>query len=114
MMMTMNDAKNTKPVAGSPEEPIAGSPEEPIAGSPEEPIAGSPEEATHYHGAVEPIELMQTILTPEEFKGFLKGNAIKYAFRAGRKAGETAEKDRTKFLVYSQWLHKYELYGIID
>lgn len=35
-------------------------------------IAGSPEEATHYHGAVEPIELMQSILTPEEFKGFLK------------------------------------------
>ena len=98
MMMMMNDAKDTKPVAGSPEEPIA----------------GSPEEATHYHGAVEPIELMQTILTPEEFKGFLKGNAIKYAFRAGRKAGETAEKDRTKFIVYSQWLHKYELYGIID
>lgn len=89
-MMMMNDAKDTKP------------------------IAGSPEEATHYHGAVEPIELMQTILTPEEFKGFLKGNAIKYAFRAGRKAGETAEKDRTKFIVYSQWLHKYELYGIID
>lgn len=86
----MNDAKYTKP------------------------IEGSPEEATHYHGAVEPIELMQTILTPEEFKGFLKGNAIKYAFRAGRKAGETAEKDRTKFIVYSQWLHKYELYGIID
>ena len=24
-------------------------------------IAGSPEEAVHYHGAVEPIELMQSI-----------------------------------------------------
>lgn len=71
-------------------------------------IAGSPEEATHYHGAVEPIELMQSILTHEEFKGFLKGNAIKYAFRAGRKAGESAEKDRNKFLVYSQWLHNYQ------
>lgn len=71
-------------------------------------IEGSPEEATHYHGAVEPIELMQSILTPEEFKGFLKGNAIKYAFRAGRKVGESAEKDKTKFLVYSQWLHNYQ------
>lgn len=77
------------------------------------PVAGSPEEATHYHGAVEPIELMQSILTPEEFKGFLKGNAIKYAFRAGRKAGESAEKDKTKFHVYSQWLHKYQHGGKI-
>lgn len=76
-------------------------------------IAGSPEEATHYHGAVEPIELMQAILTPEEFKGFLKGNAIKYSFRAGRKAGESAEKDKTKFLVYSQWLHNYQHGGKI-
>lgn len=77
-------------------------------------IAGSPEEATHYHGAIEPIELMQAILTPEEFKGFLKGNAIKYAFRAGRKAGETAEKDKTKFIVYSQWLYNFEKGGTID
>lgn len=77
-------------------------------------VAGSPEEAVHYHGAVEPIELMQSILTPDEFKGFLKGNAIKYAFRAGRKAGESAEKDRNKFLVYSQWLYKYQHGGTID
>lgn len=76
-------------------------------------IEGSPEEATHYHGAVEPIELMQAILTPEEFKGFIKGNCIKYAFRAGRKAGESAEKDRNKFLVYSQWLYNYQHGGTI-
>ena len=94
--------------------PITGSTKEPIAGSPKEPIAGSPEEATHYHGAVEPIELMQSILTSEEFKGFLKGNAIKYAFRAGRKAGESAEKDRTKFMVYSQWLYNYQHGGSIS
>lgn len=77
------------------------------------PAEGTPEEAVHYHGAVEPIELMQSILTPDEFKGFLKGNAIKYAFRAGRKEGETAEKDRNKFLVYSQWLHNYQQGGKI-
>lgn len=77
------------------------------------PEEGTPEEAVHYHGAVEPIELMQSILTPEEFKGFLKGNAIKYAFRAGRKAGESAEKDKTKFLVYSHWLHNYQHGGKI-
>lgn len=77
------------------------------------PAEGTPEEAVHYHGVVEPIELMQSILTPEEFKGFLKGNAIKYAFRAGRKVGESSEKDKTKFLVYSQWLHDYQHGGKI-
>ena len=92
---------------------VACSPNEPVAGSIKEPLAGSPEEATHYHGAVEPIELMQSILTPEEFKGFLKGNAIKYAFRAGRKAGESTEKDKTKFMVYSQWLNNYQHGGSI-
>lgn len=85
----------------------------PVVNYPNEPIAGSPEEATHYHGAVEPIELMQAILTPDEFKGFLKGNAIKYAFRAGRKTGESAEKDKTKFIVYSQWLYNYQHGGSI-
>lgn len=101
----MNNDQSIKPVVNYPNEPLAG--------SPKEPIAGSPEEATHYHGAVEPIELMQSILTPEEFKGFLKGNAIKYAFRAGRKAGESAEKDKTKFIVYSQWLYDYQHGGSI-
>lgn len=76
-------------------------------------IAGSPEEAVHYHGSVEPIELMLNVLSHEEFIGFLKGNMIKYAFRAGRKAGESAEKDKTKFLVYSQWLHNYQQGGKI-
>lgn len=77
------------------------------------PAEGTPDDATHYHGAVEPIEIMQAILTHEEFKGFLKGNCIKYAFRAGRKAGESAEKDKTKFIVYSQWLHNYQHDGKI-
>lgn len=65
---------------------------------------GLPGNQAHYMGLVQPIELMQKIMTPEEFQGFLKGNAIKYAFRAGRKAGEAADKDLAKFVVYSQWL----------
>lgn len=74
---------------------------------------GKPETSTHYMGAVQPIELMLNALTRDEFIGFLKGNMIKYAFRAGRKAGESAEKDRNKFLVYSQWLHNYQQGGKI-
>jgi len=37
--------------------------------------------------AVQPWELMESVLTREEFQGFLKGNIIKYSLRAGRKDG---------------------------
>jgi hypothetical protein len=30
---------------------------------------------------------MQDVLTPAEFRGFLKGNIIKYAMRQGKKDG---------------------------
>lgn len=33
----------------------------------------------------QPWEVMQSLLTPEEFRGFLKGNMIKYAMRQGKK-----------------------------
>ena len=36
---------------------------------------------------IQPWEVMESVLTPEEFIGFLKGNIIKYAMRAGRKEG---------------------------
>ena len=36
---------------------------------------------------VQPWAVMEAVLTPEEFIGFLKGNVIKYAMRAGRKEG---------------------------
>jgi hypothetical protein len=37
--------------------------------------------------AVQPWELMESVLTHEEFVGYLKGNVIKYSLRAGRKEG---------------------------
>lgn len=80
----------------------------------EEINAGNPETSTHYMGAVQPIELMLKSLSREEFIGFLKGNMIKYAFRAGRKAGESAEKDRNKFLTYAEWLYTFESFGTIE
>lgn len=45
---------------------------------------------------VEPWEVMQALLTPEEWAGYLKGNIIKYAMRQGRKlgSGDDAEKAR--------------------
>ena len=33
----------------------------------------------------QPWDVMQALLTPDEFRGFLKGNMIKYAMRQGKK-----------------------------
>lgn len=62
----------------------------------------------HYASMVglEPIELMQLVLSPAEFIGFLKGNIIKYSMRAGKKQGEAAEKDVAKAKRYIEWLMK--------
>lgn len=66
----------------------------------------------HYASMVglEPIELMQLVLSPAEFIGFLKGNIIKYSMRAGKKQGEAAEKDIAKAKRYTQWLRKVNPY----
>ena len=48
---------------------------------------------THYKDmAVQPWEIMESVLTHEEFIGFLKGNIIKYAMRQGRKDSDDAGK----------------------
>lgn len=43
----------------------------------------------HYKsGGIEVIDFMQAKLSPEEFKGLLRGNVIKYLSRAGKKDDE--------------------------
>ena len=43
---------------------------------------------SHYKDMpIQPWTLMEAVLTVEEFRGFLKGNIIKYSMRAGRKEG---------------------------
>ena len=37
--------------------------------------------------AIQPWAVMEAVLTRAEFVGYLKGNVIKYAMRAGRKDG---------------------------
>lgn len=58
---------------------------------------------------LEPIEVMQAALTPEEFVGFLKGNVIKYSMRARHKQGKSAKKDIAKAKRYAEWLVKLDL-----
>jgi len=43
---------------------------------------------SHYKDmAIQPWEVMEAVMTDEEFIGFLKGNIVKYSLRAGRKDG---------------------------
>ena len=56
----------------------------------------------HYGGdtVYETIKVLRAWLTPEEFAGFCKGNAIKYLSRAGKKEGQGADRDRDKAAWY--------------
>ena len=48
---------------------------------------------THYKDMpVQPWTIMEAVLTREEFIGFLKGNAIKYGMRQGRKDSPDGDK----------------------
>ena len=52
----------------------------------------------HYtRGSIECIDAIQSALTPEQFSGFLQGNAIKYMWRCQHK--ENCEEDLRK----AQW-----------
>lgn len=83
---------------------------------------GLAEEQSHYQIAeIQFIEIAQMYLSPEGFKGFLKGNALKYLLRAAHKGTEL--KDYQKALQYCKWLCQAqrgekidprELYGETD
>lgn len=59
---------------------------------------------SHYiQGGMELIDVMEAFLTPDEFKGFLKGNIIKYTCRANNKNGV---EDLKKMFWYADKLIK--------
>lgn len=43
---------------------------------------------------IQPWDVMEAVLTPQEFIGFLRGNVIKYAMRQGKKDSDDANKAR--------------------
>lgn len=49
---------------------------------------------SHYtQGRIETIDCIEAALTPEEFRGYLKGNILKYTHRERHKGGtESVEK----------------------
>ena len=57
---------------------------------------------SHYtSGGLEVKTILKKKLTPEEFKGFCKGNILKYVFRAEYKNGV---EDYKKAMQYLKWL----------
>lgn len=60
-------------------------------------------EPSHYSFLGEQVlDYIERELTPEEFKGYLKGNIMKYRLRAGKK--HDTIKDINKALQYEEWL----------
>ena len=56
----------------------------------------------HYtQGGIECIEAIQAALTPEEFRGYCKGNVLKYVWREKYKQGTESLR---KANWYMQWL----------
>ena len=53
-------------------------------------------------GGIETIDIIKAKLTPEQFNGYLLGNAIKYACRLNFK--DNVARDAEKMANYSQWL----------
>jgi hypothetical protein len=54
---------------------------------------------------IQPWTVMESVLTYEEFVGFLKGNIIKYSLRQGKKEG--ADHDGEKALHYLAKLNEF-------
>ena len=55
-------------------------------------------------GGIETLDIIKAKLTAEEYRGFLKGNAIKYLCRANFKG--QSERDLEKAAIYSMWAHE--------
>ena len=53
-------------------------------------------------GGISTIDFIKAKLTPEQYKGYLLGNCIKYSGRLNFK--EDSEKDSKKLAEYSAWL----------
>lgn len=61
----------------------------------------------HYNvGGIETIDIIRTMLTPEEYAGYYKGNIIKYRERAPHKGNHDEDMKKAKW--YYDALKEYE------
>lgn len=56
---------------------------------------------SHYtSGNIECIDAIRAALTPEEFRGFCKGNVLKYCWRERHKAGDADLKKAMDYFAF--------------
>lgn len=61
----------------------------------------------HYdRGIVQPIDFIEGSFTPEEYRGYLKGQIIKYISRYRHKGAPIADLEKAK--TYLLWLLEFE------
>lgn len=73
-------------------------------------------------GGIETLDIIKAKLTPEQYEGFLLGNAIKYLCRLNFKSIDLSDKtrDAAKAANYIAWLRDFkenslrELYAMED
>lgn len=53
---------------------------------------------------IEAVDVVRAVLTEEEFKGWCRGNALKYLMRAGKKDKAKEKQDFAKAGVFISWL----------
>lgn len=71
-------------------------------------VTDSVNHPAHYNvGGIETIDVIRAVLTPEEYRGYLKGNVLEYRERAPYKH-ETPDEDHAKAKVYWELLREAE------
>jgi hypothetical protein len=55
-------------------------------------------------GGIETLDIIKAKLTPEQYQGYLLGNAIKYQCRMMHKSPDDPSRDAEKAANYSKWL----------
>ena len=63
------------------------------------------EKSSYYDvGGIEVLDIIKAKLTPEQYQGYLLGNAIKYSCRMMHKSPTDPLRDAEKAANYSVWL----------
>jgi hypothetical protein len=70
-------------------------------------MSDSVNQPEHYNqGRIECIDAIESALTPEEFRGFCKGNAMKYIWREQHKGQEVSLAKAEWYLDRLSWKTK--------
>ena len=57
-------------------------------------------------GGIETLDIIKAKLTPEQYEGYLLGNALKYSCRVNFKTPEARQRDAEKAANYTKWFNE--------